>query len=47
MAHPLTASDRPQPVDSWSRDLTLVLWAIAFLLFLAAVAQLLNPLAAG
>ena len=43
MAH-LRSSDRPQPVDSWSRDLTVVLWLIAALLLIAGVAQLLNPL---
>lgn len=43
MARPLRASDRPQPVDSWSRDVALVLFAIAFLLAIAAVAMLLNP----
>jgi hypothetical protein len=45
MARPLRSSDRPQPVDSWSRDVTVVLFAIAALLLIAAVAQLLNPVA--
>lgn len=42
-AHPLRASDRRHPVDSWSRDLALVLWAIAFVLVIAAAAALLTP----
>lgn len=42
-ARPLVSSDRPQPVDNWSRDVTIVLFAIAFLLLIAAVAQILNP----
>ena len=44
MTRPLRSGDRPQPVDSWSRDLTVVLWLIAALLLIAGVAQLLNPL---
>lgn len=43
-ARPLAAIDRPQPVDSWSRDVTVVLFAIAFLLLIAAVEQILNPI---
>jgi len=39
-AHPLRSSDRPQPVDSWARDVTVVLFAIAFLLLIAGVAVL-------
>ena len=38
--HPLRSSDRPQPVDSWARDVTVVLYAIAVLLVLAGVATL-------
>lgn len=35
-----------QPIDSWARDLSLVLGSIAFLLLIAAVAVLLNPVSA-
>lgn len=46
-AHPLRSGDRPQPIDSWRRDVTIVLWLIAFLLVIAAVATLLNPVPAS
>jgi len=39
-AHPLRSSDRPQPVDSWARDVTVVLFAAALFLVLAGVATL-------
>jgi len=42
-ARPLQETSRPQPVDSWTRDLTVVLFAIALLLLIAGVALLLNP----
>jgi hypothetical protein len=42
-ARPLRSSDRPQPVDSWSRDVTVVLWAIALMLLIAGLALWLNP----
>jgi hypothetical protein len=45
MAHPLRASDRRHPIDSWSRDATIVLFAIAVLLLLAGLATLLAPVA--
>lgn len=43
MTRPLRSSDRPQPVDSWTRDIALILWAAAFLLACAAGASLVGP----
>jgi hypothetical protein len=42
-AHALSATEPPQPLDSWQRDLSLVLGAIAVLLIIATTAILLNP----
>ncbi len=48
MAHPdprarYLAHQEAQPVDSWQRDLSIVLGAIAVLLIIATTAILLNP----
>ncbi len=41
-AHPVHVPDRLPP-DRWQRDATIVLGAAAFLLVIATVATLLNP----
>ena len=45
-AHELPIPDPRQPVDKWQRDATIVMGAAAFLLAIATVATLLNPVAA-
>lgn len=45
-AHELPVPDPRQPVDRWERNVTIVLGAAAFLLAIATVATLLNPVAA-
>jgi hypothetical protein len=42
-ARPLRRRDRRQPVDSWTRDIVVLLWVIAMFLLIAGVALLLNP----
>lgn len=45
-AHELPIPDPRQPVDRWEQDIALVLGAIAFLLLIATVAILINPVRA-